>query len=221
MFHHTLPLLHYSRPRRFSDSEDCYSRYFSLFPATDFSTSLNRFSRTFAARCFEINYVLWGCSYAPIKIWRAKNSTVRQFADPKSTLWALSFHNTMEIEKSKTIGSISGQPDTSVPNIVEVSPRNTMEIWKSKTICGYRLRHPQQIWWRSHHPRLRSVVPLGYGMGQVNVRIEFGCMTASDSMFDSMARVGFRRSSCLMKTAEIEGLRNVAIATDLGLISCK
>jgi len=42
----------------------------------------------------------------------------------------------------------------------------------------------------------------------------YGCMTASDSLFDSMDR--FSRSSYSMKTAEIEGLRDVAMATNFG-----
>jgi len=42
----------------------------------------------------------------------------------------------------------------------------------------------------------------------------FGCTAASDSLFDSRGR--FSGSSYPMKTAEIEGLRNVAMATSFG-----
>jgi len=43
----------------------------------------------------------------------------------------------------------------------------------------------------------------------------FGCMTASDPAFDSVG--GFSVSSYLMKTTKIECLRDVAMATNLGL----
>jgi len=57
------------------------------------------------------------------------------------------------------------------------------------------LECPYQTWWLSYRDSLlRSVVPLGRGVGQVT-----GCMTASDSMFDSIWG-GFSGSSCLMKT---------------------
>ena len=42
----------------------------------------------------------------------------------------------------------------------------------------------------------------------------FGCMTASDSLFDSRGR--FSWSSYPMKITEIEGLRDVAVATNFG-----
>jgi len=54
-----------------------------------------------------------------------------------------SFHNETEVGKSKTIGSISGEARTSVPN----------------TAGG------------PHHARLRSIVSLGHDVGQVNVQI--------------------------------------------------
>jgi len=42
----------------------------------------------------------------------------------------------------------------------------------------------------------------------------FSCMIASDTLFDS--RGGFSGTSYPMKTAEIEGLTDVAMATNLG-----
>ena len=42
----------------------------------------------------------------------------------------------------------------------------------------------------------------------------FSCMTASDTLFDS--RGGFSGTSYPMKTATIEGLRDVAMATNFG-----
>jgi len=44
----------------------------------------------------------------------------------------------------------------------------------------------------------------------------FGCMIASDTLFDS--RGAFLGSWYLMETADFEVLRNVAIATNFGLI---
>jgi len=45
---------------------------------------------------------------------------------------------------------------------------------------------------------------------------DFGCMIASDTLFDS--RDGFSGSSYLMKTANFEVLRDVAIATVFGFL---
>ena len=45
-------------------------------------------------------------------------------------------------------------------------------------------------------------------------RYNFGCVAASDSLFDSRGR--FSGSSYPIKTAEMEGLRDVAMATSFG-----
>jgi len=66
------------------------------------------------------------------KTLRGENLNFLQFAIPQSTLWASPFHNAREIEKSKTMGQSVA-----------------------------RIRREYQTWWVSHHPRLRSVVPLG------------------------------------------------------------
>jgi len=45
-------------------------------------------------------------------------------------------------------------------------------------------------------------------------RYNIGCMVASDSLFDPRGR--FSGSSYPMKTAKIDGLRDVAMATNFG-----
>jgi len=65
--------------------------------------------------------------------------------------------------------------------------------------------------WRNSPTRLS---PLVWG-GAANLnRHNFGCMAASDSLFDSRDRFSGRNYP--MKTAEIEGVRDVAMATNFG-----
>ena len=48
----------------------------------------------------------------------------------------------------------------------------------------------------------------------LSMNYNFSCVTASDTLFDSMG--GFSGTSYPMKTAEIEGLRDVAMETNFG-----
>jgi len=52
------------------------------------------------------------------------------------------------------------------------------------------------------------------GVGQVSFESIFGCVTPSDSLFDS--RGGFSETSYPTKTAEIEGIMDVAMETNFG-----
>jgi len=84
-------------------------------------------------------------------------------------------------------------------------------------VARLRQGRPYQTW-RGSHPPLRSVVPLGCGVGQVNFEsigpYNFGCMAASDSPFDSRGWVfGVKLSDDDIGLAVIAGLRDVAMAT--------
>jgi len=133
---------------RFSNSEDCYilAVLFFIFPTTDFSTSLGRFLRNFATRrdvSSNILSPLWVfISYVIAENLMDEKPQFCRFADPKSTVSATPFHNAREIWKSKTVVSVYGS-----------------------VASGGR---PHRTWWGSHPPSLRSVVPLGSGVGKVN-----------------------------------------------------
>jgi len=63
----------------------------SLFPTTDFSTSLGRFSRNFVIRrgvSWNILSPIMGVSYVPPKNLKDRNLIFRRFQDPKLTLSA-------------------------------------------------------------------------------------------------------------------------------------
>jgi len=62
-----------------------------------------------------------------------------------------------------------------IPELIFVKLFHTVvcsEINRFLCQSAARLGRPYQTRWESHHPFLISVVPLGHGVGQVNVRID-------------------------------------------------
>ena len=106
-----------------------------LFPNTDFSTSLGRFSRNFTTQRGMFWNILCPIRVficASLKIWWAKTPYFCRFTDPKSILLATPFHNAREIGISKTIVARWGRS--------------------------------YQTWWMSHYTHLWDrLIPWGMG----------------------------------------------------------
>jgi len=149
----------------------CFGRVIYFFRPPIFRRPWANFRETLPhdAVCPEIVYR--GVHMCPLTNLRGENPNFWRFSDPKSTLWDLQFPDAGKIGKSKTIASIRGYVRMSIPNMEAVP-----------------------------HPPLTSAVSLVWGRGwgrSTSNRYNFGCMTASDSLFDSMGR--FSGSSYRMK----------------------
>jgi len=80
-------------------------------------------------------------SYGVFVLCRDENANFCQLADPKSTLWDPPCHN------------------------------NEREIWKSKTIVNLWLGLDVHTKYGGFSPPMAEIVPLGHGVGQINVQI--------------------------------------------------